>query len=246
LTEKLGFNFMVVKSSLSAQGDSRPLSGHPGESRRRGRPSRRDEILQAAVELFAKGGSRDTSIAAIAERIGVTPAAVMHHFKSKNDLMREVVAEIDSERPDFDEPEPRSAIDSFAWLGAWGHVLETDERQANLRRLAAVMVAEALDADHPSHDYFVSRHRNFRESVAKVIQAGIEEGDFRPDVDVEVVATMVVGLAQGIQLQWFLDPKNVPVGEVFEKAWELLTAVLTGEPTPKKITIVRKSRRTSK
>ena len=57
------------------------------------------QILQAAIDLFAKGGSRGTCIAAIADRIGVTPAAVIHHFKTKDGLLREVVGEIERRRP---------------------------------------------------------------------------------------------------------------------------------------------------
>src|SRR3974390_3419466 len=51
--------------------------------RRGGRPSRRDELLTAALELFATGGTRGTSLEAIAKQIGVTRAAITHHFKTK-------------------------------------------------------------------------------------------------------------------------------------------------------------------
>src|SRR5579883_3582480 len=77
-----------------SQGVRRAPPARPGRQ-----PSRRDAILQAAMDLFAKGGSRGTCIAAIAERIGVSPAAVIHHFKTKDALLAEVVAEIDNRRP---------------------------------------------------------------------------------------------------------------------------------------------------
>ena len=91
-----------------------------------GRPSRREAILQAAIDLFAKGGSRGTCIAAIAERIGVTPAAVIHHFKTKEALLREVVAEIDNRRPGL-ECNQVAGPDRLRGLGEWGRLLEEDD-----------------------------------------------------------------------------------------------------------------------
>src|SRR6185437_14806163 len=60
------------------------------------RRSQRSDILDAAVDLFAKGGSRGTPMAAIAERIGVSIPAITHHFGSKHGLFMEVLAVSDS------------------------------------------------------------------------------------------------------------------------------------------------------
>ena len=43
-------------------------------------------ILDAAIDLFGRQGVAATSIRAIAERAGVSPALVIHHFGSKADL----------------------------------------------------------------------------------------------------------------------------------------------------------------
>ncbi|HLG67333.1 MAG TPA: TetR/AcrR family transcriptional regulator [Acidimicrobiales bacterium] len=195
-----------------SQGVRRAPPARPGRQ-----PSRRNAILQAAMDLFAKGGSRGTCIAAIAARIGVTPAAVIHHFGTKDALLLEVVAEIDRRRPSLvTDPDGVSGADALRRLGEWGSLLEQDGALANLARLATVMVAEGLDPDHPSHDYFVRRAQEFRLAIAPLVRAGQLDGSIRRDVDPVSVATQVVALVQGVQIQWFLEPDQVPIGSLLD------------------------------
>jgi AcrR family transcriptional regulator len=210
------------------------LSSRDGRAttRRRGRPSRRDDILQAAIDLFAKGGSRGTCIAAIAQRIGVTPPAVIHHFKTKEALLGEVVAVIDERRVDLDfRGQNVHGPERLTRTRLLGERLESSPELANLQRLATVMVAEALDRDHPSHDYFVGRHREFRAIMAENVRIGMIEGWVRDDVDPELVSTMIIGALQGIQLQWFLDPDRIPIRAVLDSFFGLLVDALAPRAT---------------
>jgi AcrR family transcriptional regulator len=50
------------------------------------RPSRRDEIVDAAIGVFARKGFVDTSISDIAEVVDVAVTAVYYHFAGKDDL----------------------------------------------------------------------------------------------------------------------------------------------------------------
>jgi AcrR family transcriptional regulator len=60
-----------------------------GERPRRGRPrgSTRDRILDIALELFAEQGYEQTSLREIAERLGLTKAALYFHFERKEDML---------------------------------------------------------------------------------------------------------------------------------------------------------------
>lgn len=50
----------------------------------------REEILQAAAELFMELGYAATSIDAVAERLGCTKGRIYHHYRSKADLFFDV------------------------------------------------------------------------------------------------------------------------------------------------------------
>jgi AcrR family transcriptional regulator len=60
--------------------DEHAHAGRRGDTRAR--------IQQVALELFAEQGYERTSLREVAERLGVTKAALYYHFKSKEDIVR--------------------------------------------------------------------------------------------------------------------------------------------------------------
>jgi AcrR family transcriptional regulator len=71
---------------------ARSSSNSPA-SRAAHRPSRRQEILSAAVPVFSENGPRAT-IASIGARCGVHVSAIYYHFSGKDQLFSEVVESI--------------------------------------------------------------------------------------------------------------------------------------------------------
>src|SRR5215469_4010340 len=69
--------------------DARMDAEPPGEGTAHGarRGDTRARIQQVALELFAEQGYERTSLREIAERLGVTKAALYYHFKSKEDIV---------------------------------------------------------------------------------------------------------------------------------------------------------------
>lgn len=51
---------------------------------------KKEQIIQATIELFARHGYEKTSIAAICEHAKVSKGAIFHHFKNKEELIREI------------------------------------------------------------------------------------------------------------------------------------------------------------
>ncbi len=52
---------------------------------------RRDELLAAAIDLFAEGGSRAITHRAVAARAGLPPATTTYYFESIDELIREAL-----------------------------------------------------------------------------------------------------------------------------------------------------------
>ena len=61
-------------------------------SRPANRPSRRHEILEAAVDLLAVQPPDEIAVSDIAAHCGMTPAAFYYHFASKDEILDEIVA----------------------------------------------------------------------------------------------------------------------------------------------------------
>ena len=76
-----------------------------------GKRDTRSQAQQVALELFAEQGYEKTSLREIAERLGVTKAALYYHFKSKEDIVHSLTddyfAEIDA-LLDWAKDQPRT------------------------------------------------------------------------------------------------------------------------------------------
>src|SRR6187397_969808 len=54
-------------------------------------PTRRDELLELAATMFAERGLRATTVRDIADSAGILSGSLYHHFKSKEQMVEEVL-----------------------------------------------------------------------------------------------------------------------------------------------------------
>jgi AcrR family transcriptional regulator len=65
----------------------------PRSARPANRPSRRHEILEAAIDLLAEQPPDQIAVSDIAAHCSMTPAAFYYHFASKDEIVDEIVAD---------------------------------------------------------------------------------------------------------------------------------------------------------
>lgn len=96
----------------------------------------RSRIQAVALELFTEQGYEKTSLREIAERLGVTKAALYYHFKSKDDIVTSFV-EDRIERLDalvkWAEGQPADAASRRAVLGRYADEFFGNERHSVMR-----------------------------------------------------------------------------------------------------------------
>ncbi|MER7787015.1 TetR/AcrR family transcriptional regulator [Streptomyces sp. NPDC097640] len=177
--------------------------------------ARRQEILRTAHRAFADQGFRATSMREIAEAVGLSQAGLLHYFRSKDDLLAEVLRLRDEETYAFNQRFGRET--GMAALRRLVDLVELNARQAGLVRLYTVLSGESVGAGHPAQPYFISRYTELRERVAGYLRGARAEGLIREDVDVVQAATSILAVMDGLQLQWLLDPASVDMPEVFTR-----------------------------
>ncbi len=213
------------------RGRGAPYGENAGADERTRQPRgdlRRQQIIDAAVELFAAKGYRGTGVAALADRVGMTATGLLYYFGTKERLLREVVAERDRMEtidPDREFP-PALTLSSLRELGR--HNVET----AILTRLYLVLGAESFDPDDPLHDFFVERYEVAREFVRALLDDEKAQGRVRADVDVDQVALEVIAMIMGLEYQWVTDPARVDFGRAMETYIDQLIVQLAPAPPP--------------
>lgn len=176
--------------------------------------AKRQEILAAALEVVAKNGCRKAKISEIAERVGLTPPGLMHHFGSREELYQEVLRARDN-RDNAEYYAPNPCFDGFL------AVIRHNTEVPGLVQLYAEFAAEASIPGHPAHDFFVERYAWVRGLIAESIELAQQEGEMGPDLDVAEAADLIVATSDGLQVEWLHDP-TIDMIDRLARVWQLL------------------------
>ena len=168
---------------------------------------RREQLLRAAVRVFAERGYHQARVGDIAEEAGVAHGLLYHYFSSKEDVLRTIFR------------------DSWSRLIAALHGIEEAGGPApeQLRRIAAVLLRSWRDdpdlvrvlvrevARSPQLAEQVDEVREAFLVIERVIARGQAEGSFRSELDPRLASWVVYGSLEELLTGWVLG--QLPEGD---------------------------------
>ncbi len=191
---------------------------------------RKQRILDVAQRLLTRNGWRNTTLAQIAREAGVTPAGLLHHFDSKEQLLHAV---LDARDLDDDSHADRAGD----LLVEIARVAERFNGAPEMVGTFTVLLIENILPDAPLHDRMLSRQREAIDIVAELIRRGQADGRYRADIDPAVKAVEILAFVHGMETIWLLDP-SIPLTDAFKEYADALardfTPPQTSEKTPDK------------
>lgn len=154
--------------------------------------ARRAELTRIAARLFADRGYQGTSLADLAEQLGVQKPSLYHHIASKEDLLWEVAwegadafhAALDAVPSDAPAPE-RIRLALRAHLAVVGEQLD----------IATVFVREWRYLEGERRERFVAERRRYEERIRDLFRDGVEGGELRTDLEVQTAALLFLSAA---------------------------------------------------
>ncbi|MBP2386004.1 TetR/AcrR family transcriptional regulator [Paeniglutamicibacter kerguelensis] len=162
--------------------------------------AKREEILRTALAIFSREGYRGTSLREVARSCGLSLPGLMHYFDSKEDLLAAILKKRDEH--DF-AAQHEVGGDPFKTISG---VMRHNAEVPGLVQLYATLSAAASDPAHPAHDFFVGRYRDFRVTLAETLRERQSAGLLAADRDAEKLAAIIIAVADGLQVQWMLEP----------------------------------------
>jgi AcrR family transcriptional regulator len=180
----------------------------------------REQLVRAAMEAFATRGYRGASLDTIAADAGVSRQGLLHYFPSKVELLLAVLAlrdEVDTDR-----------LTAFRERENWSihmtlrEVVRYNAERPGLGQLFTVLSSEGVDPDHPAHDWFVGRYRRIRGGLAEWIAAEQASGRMRDAIAPDQLASLILALLDGLQLQSLLEPEAIDVKRVLDSIMRLV------------------------
>ncbi|AVV45658.1 TetR/AcrR family transcriptional regulator [Streptomyces sp. P3] len=162
---------------------------------------RREQVLEAALEVLAARGFKGTSIDAVAERAGLTRQGVLHYFPSKKRLLLELLR--------FREELARENLAGRRvgedWAGDFAEAVAFEQSHPSLATVHSVVLAEAVTGQEPAAGYIRQRCRSVQDHlVASLVE---RYGERVPSgLSAPTAAAAVLALVEGVHQLWLVDP----------------------------------------
>ncbi|WP_216212341.1 TetR/AcrR family transcriptional regulator [Amycolatopsis aidingensis] len=176
------------------------------------RAARREEILGAAVRVFARKGFAASRIEDVAAEAGIGKGSVYLYFASREALLAAAFDELSGTSAQIlreIRTDRRPAMDRLAELVH--AVLRSMAQRPELSRILLDLWSASRGGEGLPLD-MGAVYADYRSAVAELLREAVAEGMARPDVGPEH-ATVVVAAVEGCLLQWLVDPR-LPLTEL--------------------------------
>ena len=177
-------------------------------------------IIDAALEVFAEKGFHNATIAEIARKAHVSEATVYEYCGSKEDLLFSIPEEI-----------TRSSVERVESILPF-------IKGAENRLRAVVYGYYQVYRDNPQYSSLVlldlKHNRKFMQTegyhmvrkaagiLLGVIKEGIESGEFKSDIDPQLVRSMVLGTIEHVFFRWHLMERQEELPDFVDRVMDII------------------------
>lgn len=188
-------------------------------------PIRRAQIIQAARRCLATLGSDRMTVRTVAQLAGLSSGSVVYYFGSMENLLISALLDVSDEfGRAYQEAVSRAASPREALEGLVEASLPSCPRTREMWSVWIEFLSQA--ARNPQlHQTAEVVYREWRERLAGVIAAGIQNGQFRP-VEPMPVAKQLVGLIDGLALSCIFNDAGMPPEEMRALCFRFTAEVL--------------------
>lgn len=183
--------------------------------------TRQKEIIEATLELLAENGTQNLTTARIADRVGISEAALYRHFDGKFDIIGSTIEFVGTRmrREVSTTPETESAMEELKGVFL-RHLEYIEEHPGNARLLFS---DDIHFDDEKLRDLLSEVIEGRKEYIQKIIEKGQDQGEVRTDVDPEGAALMFIGLIQSKVLLWSLSGRNDSLKKQSKTLWRVFS-----------------------
>lgn len=185
----------------------------------------RNQILDAAVAIFAARGYAAASVNDICQAAGISKGAFYYHFASKQvlflDLLHRWLAAFETQVTAL-QTKKLSAADTLVAIAELAAPLFQDA----IGQLPMFLEFWSQAAREPAvWEATIAPYARYRQFFTSLLAAGVVDGDLQP-MATETAARMVVALALGLLLQSVLEPNAADWGQITQESVQIMLSGL--------------------
>jgi len=189
------------------------------------------KILESAHLIISKRGIEKTTITQIAKQSGVVDSIIYHYFKNKEDLVLSVldlqmIHALEDLQFHF-----KGIMGPVSKLGKmiWYHLSMNDQEDTHLRKN---MLLECRSYENfTTHECF-NTLQEYVGIMDGILQRGVHEGFFSPDLNSSVVRTIILSLLDETALMCSAGKGAESALSDFDKIMDLVLAMISKQPAP--------------
>ncbi len=186
---------------------------------------RKQEIVEATLDLAAEQGLKKLTTQAIAERVGIAQPTIFRHFKSRDAIFGAVIGwvaenlfrvleQLENEQTPADERLQKLLRRQLAFVG-------------KRRGIPRVVFSDRLHVESPALKAAVREvYQRILGRIARLLTEGQETGRFRADFEPEETARYIGALLQGTIMRWSIMDFNFSLEEEADALWRFLWPAL--------------------
>lgn len=197
--------------------------------------ARRTQIIEGAIETFAELGYANTSLARIAERVGISKGVISYHFAGKTELMEQIVEQVYREITQFVLARMEQETTATGALRANIRAVAEYMRDHPAQLLALGEIFNNLRTSDGKRRYGVASNEPIYEARAEQFRRGQQTGELR-SFDARVMSITVQDAIDGMFAYWATYPDHDleahadELADLFEHATRVERPGGTGTP----------------
>ena len=191
---------------------------------------KRERILQVSARLFFERGYLQTSVDAIAERLGATKPFVYYHFKSKSDILIEICEH--STRSVLAAAENAMSTKGSAWLRLEQFLREFTNVVLQEHQLVAIYFREDINLPQEAAERINQMRKSVDRRISALLSEGIDTGEFEIE-DPRIGALVIAGMSS-YAFAWYRERGRLDQLEVANRIVRMALKLV--KPTPKQRT----------
>ena len=168
--------------------------------------ARRAQIMTAAIDTIAELGYGQASLARIAERAGTSKGVICYHFDGKDDLIRELVADLTAKGRAYLGPRLEAEPTGAGMLRTYiesNLAFMRDNRNHVVATVEIALNARSADGS-PLYDFSI---RDAGVTALRQLLTHFQRtGEFRADFDPQVMAMAIRAAIDAVPLQLARNP----------------------------------------
>ncbi len=188
---------------------------------------RRESIIDAAKQLFAQRGFHGVSIDEIVKKVGVSPAILYRHFKSKDELYEAVLHEFSCTRESYVETVVKDDTGFENVLRGMTRVFVTSI--VNQPDLLKTELHSLLEGSMASQEFFLNRWKSFTDYIEYNLTEYQAQAKIEP-IDVKAAALMYQGMIREVLIQKCLNPtdrfKDIAIDDLVDELINLFLKII--------------------